>query len=57
MRRSNNTDNLHALDVYTSILDKWTDISLEAYWKELVKIALEINNTGHTSMEDSTGPN
>ena len=41
-----------------AILDKWTNVNLEAYWRELVKEAQEANFTGSThdylSDEDET---
>jgi len=42
-------------DYLIAILDYWTDYSLEAYWKELVRECNEINNTGHTDEEYDTG--
>lgn len=30
------------------ILDKWTNVSLEAYWKQVVKECQEANATGKT---------
>jgi len=38
------------------ILDYWTEVSLKAYWKELVKETQEVNFTGVTPPQDlSTG--
>jgi predicted 3-demethylubiquinone-9 3-methyltransferase (glyoxalase superfamily) len=42
------------------ILDFWTQRSLDAYWKELVKETQEVNLTGWTETRDEydsdTGP-
>ena len=39
------------------ILDFWTQCSLDAYWKELVKETQEVNLTGPSDEHDSdTGP-
>lgn len=42
------------------ILDFWTQRSLDAYWKELVKETQEVNLTGRTETRDEydsdTGP-
>ena len=38
------------------VLDYWTQVSIEAHFKELVKEAQEINNTGETEYND-TGNN
>ena len=39
------------------ILDFWTQCSLDAYWKELVKETQEVNLTGPSDEYDSdTGP-
>jgi len=42
-------------DYLIAILDYWTDYSLEAYWKELVRECNEKNHTGHTDQEYDTG--
>lgn len=41
------------------ILDFWTQRSLDAYWKEVVKESQEANFTGWTSEDDldDTAPN
>lgn len=39
------------------ILDKWTNVSLEAYWKQVVKECQEANDTGKTPwVEHQTVP-
>jgi hypothetical protein len=42
---------------HMDILDFWTQRSLDAYWKEVVKETQEANFTGQTSDEDNTAPN
>ena len=37
-----------------AILDKWTNVNLEAYWRELVKEAQELNRTGKTCEDQDT---
>jgi len=45
------------MPVCLDILDHWTEVSLEAHWKELVKRTTEVNFTGATLPQDlSTGP-
>tara|TARA_B100000085_G_C18535529_1_gene509813 strand:+ start:567 stop:707 length:141 start_codon:yes stop_codon:yes gene_type:complete len=34
-------------------LDYWTQVSLDAYWRELVKRAQEVNNTAIASDSES----
>lgn len=36
-------------------LDYWTQIALDAYWKELVKETQQANFTGDTSSDLATG--
>lgn len=36
------------MDPILQILDYWTEVSIEAHWKELVKEAKEADNTGET---------
>lgn len=40
------------MDPILQTLDFWTEISIEAHWKELVREAQEINKTA-TTLEDS----
>ena len=38
------------------LLDKWTEISLDAYWKELVYEAQRVNDTGSGYIADDEAP-
>jgi hypothetical protein len=38
------------------ILDKWTNFSLEAYWKQIVRDCQEANATGKTPPPSPTVP-
>ena len=37
------------------VLDYWTQIALDAYWKELVKETQQANFTGNTPSDSATG--
>lgn len=36
-----------------AILDKWTNVSLEAYWNQIVKECQEANSTGKTDSQET----
>ena len=36
-----------------AILDKWTNVSLEAYWKEIVKECKQASATGKTNSQET----
>jgi len=41
-----------------AILDYWTQVSLDAIWKEMVQQCIEINSTGQTvNINSKTGKN
>ena len=44
-------------DYHAAILDYYTHISLEAYWRQIVKESCEINYTGQTYKDNETSTN